>query len=223
MIDHLLARNMAWAQQRQQDDPGFFARLAAQQAPRYLWIGCSDSRVPANVITDLDPGEVFVHRNVANQIWPDDTNAMAVLHFAVNVLKVRDIIVCGHYGCGGIAASQNLPIGDRYLDDWLTPLTSLEIAPMPGESQQAFLNRLCEQNIRRQVDTLSALPVIRNAWDSGQELAIHGVVYAIQDGILHDLGVSRTSAATVSIAQFAMADDDISDDDHASCCGCGGH
>ena len=188
MIDHLLAQNMAWAQEKLQEDPGFFQRLVAQQAPRYLWIGCSDSRVPANTITGLDPGEVFVHRNVANQISGDDANIMAVLHFAIKVLKVQDIIVCGHYGCGGIAASQNLPTGDAILDQWLAPMANLSAPSHHGDR----LDQLCEANIRRQVDVLSTLPVVQQAWESGQKLALHGLVYAISDGILHDLGVTKT-------------------------------
>lgn len=224
MIDHLLARNILWARRRETEDPGFFKRLAAQQAPRYLWIGCSDSRVPANVITDLDPGEVFVHRNVANQIDGQDPNAMAVLHFAVNVLKVQEIIVCGHYGCGGIIASQSLPTGDPVLDRWLTPISGMCPAPLrPDEDQTAFFNRLCEANVQRQVETLATLPVILDAWARGQSLALHGLVYAIHDGILHDLAISRTGPNTVSIAQFAMTGDDDMDEDHPSCCGCGGH
>ena len=197
----------------------FFERLVAQQAPRYLWIGCSDSRVPANVITGLDPGEVFVHRNVANQIDGNDPNIMAVLHFAIKFLKVQDIIVCGHYGCGGVLASQNLPTGDTVLDHWLTPLAGIVARQANNDP-----NRLCEANVRHQVDILTQLPVIQQAWAGGQKLALHGLVYAISDGILHDLAVTRTESSPRSLTDFAMTTDSVDEDDlHPLDCPCGKH
>jgi carbonic anhydrase len=191
MIEDLLARNRAWAERRRMADPGFFARLAVQQTPRYLWLGCSDARVPANVLLDLDPGEVFVHRNIANLAIHSDLNFLSVLQFAVDVLKVEDIIVCGHYGCGGVRAS----LGAQQLgliDNWLRHLRDIrerhaaEIDALGGLDAQA--DRLVELNILVQVDNVARSPIVQNAWARGQRLAVSGLVYRLIDGVLHDLG-----------------------------------
>ncbi len=190
MLKDLFARNLEWARAHVAADPEYFRRLAAQQAPEYLWIGCADSRVPANVITGLDPGEVFVHRNVANLVHPADMNCLAVLQFAVEVLKVRHIIVCGHYGCGGVHAAMSGE-GNGLLDHWLEPIRELarqhdgSLAPI--QDQGVRLNRLCELNVAAQVRRVAETPIVRQAWARGHGVAIHGWVYGINDGLLRDL------------------------------------
>jgi carbonic anhydrase len=193
MLDHLKANNRAWATRMVAADAGFFKRLEGQQAPEYLWIGCSDSRVPANEIVDLDPGELFVHRNVANLAPPQDANYLSVLQFAVDVIKVKHIIVVGHYGCGGIAAAVD---GKRrgLVDHWLHPIRevysdnrqTLEAIP----DQKARLNRLCELNVIRQVRNVSSDVFVQDAWARGQDLTIHGWVYTLGNGLVTDLNVS---------------------------------
>jgi carbonic anhydrase len=193
MLDHLKANNRAWATRMVSADAGFFKRLEGQQAPEYLWIGCSDSRVPANEIVDLDPGELFVHRNVANLAPPQDANYLSVLQFAVDVIKVKHVIVVGHYGCGGIAAAVD---GKRrgLVDHWLHPIRevyndnrqALEAIP----DQQARLNRLCELNVIRQVRNVSSDVFVQDAWARGQNLTIHGWVYTLGNGLVTDLNVS---------------------------------
>jgi carbonic anhydrase len=193
MLDSLKANNRRWAQAKLAKDPGFFARLLGQQAPDYLWIGCSDSRVPANEIVDLDPGELFVHRNVANLAPPQDANYLSVLQFAVDVLKVKHVLVVGHYGCGGVAASIS---GARLglVDHWLHPIREVahdhreELAAIPEQS--ARLDRLCELNVIRQVRNVASDLFVRDAWARGQDLTIHGWVYSIADGLVTDLNVS---------------------------------
>ena len=192
MVDDLLQNNRAWAAARLDADPDFFARLARQQKPRYLWIGCSDSRVPANQIVGLDPGEVFVHRNVANQAPPQDANYLSVLQFAVEVLQVRDIIVTGHYGCGGVIASID---GQRHglIDHWLHPIR--RIAEERREELDALApdarhDRLCELNVRRQVENVASDIFVQDAWDRGQPLCVHGWIYALETGIITDLQTS---------------------------------
>jgi carbonic anhydrase len=193
MLDALKANNRRWAQAKLAEDPGFFARLLGQQAPDYLWIGCSDSRVPANEIVDLDPGELFVHRNVANLAPPQDANYLSVLQFAVDVLKVKHVLVVGHYGCGGVAASVS---GERLglVDHWLHPIREVahdnreELATIPEES--ARLDRLCELNVIRQVRNVASDLFVRDAWARGQDLTIHGWVYSIANGLVTDLNVS---------------------------------
>jgi carbonic anhydrase len=193
MLDHLKANNRAWAQRKTSADPGFFKRLAGQQAPEYLWIGCSDSRVPANEIVDLDPGEMFVHRNVANLAPPQDANYLSVLQFAVDVLNVKHILVVGHYGCGGIAAAVD---GKRrgLVDHWLHPIREIAqehraeldaIPDLPGR-----LDRLCELNIGRQVRNVAADVFVQDAWQRGQELWVHGWAYSIANGLIRDLDVT---------------------------------
>ncbi len=194
MLDHLLKNNAVWASNRVLADPEFFVRLARQQAPEYLWIGCSDSRVPANEIIGLDPGEVFVHRNVANLVIHSDMNCFAVLQFAVEVLKVRHVIVCGHYGCGGVRTALD-EVSHGVISNWLRPIR--EIADLRSaeleetESRTAYEDKLCEFNVQRQVDNLSNSTVITDAWRRGQDVTIHGWIYGLKDGLLRDLGVTR--------------------------------
>ncbi len=193
MLEHLKSNNRAWARRKVTSDPGFFKRLTAQQAPRYLWIGCADSRVPANEIVDLDPGELFVHRNVANLAPPQDANYLSVLQFAVDVLKVEHIIVVGHYGCGGVAAAVD---GQRrgLVDHWLHPIREIsrehrqELEALPHE--HARLDRLTELNIVRQVWNVGSDVFVQDAWARGQRLSVHGWVYAISDGLVKDLEVT---------------------------------
>ncbi len=193
MLDHLKANNRAWAARKVAADAGFFKRLERQQAPQYLWIGCSDSRVPANEIVGLDPGELFVHRNVANLAPPQDANYLSVLQFAVDVLKVRHILVVGHYGCGGISAAVD---GKRrgLVDHWLHPIRELyhehrrALERIPD--MQARNNRLCEFNIIRQVRNVASDVFVQEAWARGQELAVHGWVYSLSDGLVTDLDVT---------------------------------
>jgi carbonic anhydrase len=193
-MDHLFENNRAWAAAQTRSDPDYFRRLSQLQAPEYLWIGCSDSRVPANQITGLQPGEVFVHRNVANLVNPGDLNCLAVLQFAVDVLKVKRVIVCGHHGCGGVTAALK---GERHglIDYWLYPIRDLaevrsaELAAIP--EQEARINRLCELSVMAQVRQVADTPIVRDAWARGQSLSIHGWVYSIEDGLLRDLNCTR--------------------------------
>jgi carbonic anhydrase len=193
MLEHLKASNRAWAERKVAADPGFFQRLVGQQAPEYLWIGCSDSRVPANEIVGRDPGELFVHRNVANLAPPQDANYLSVLQFAVDVLKVKHIIVVGHYGCGGVAAAVD---GKRrgLVDHWLHPIREVyqehrdELAAITDD--RARMDRLCELNVLRQVRNVAADVFVQDAWARGQELSVHGWVYALSDGLVNDLGVT---------------------------------
>jgi carbonic anhydrase len=194
-VQRLLERNRAWAESVVRADPDFFLRLAAQQSPRVLWIGCSDSRVPATQITDLSPGEMFVHRNVANVVVPTDLNLLAVVQFAVDVLRVSDVVVCGHYGCGGVGAvAEGRRLG--LVDHWLRAVEEVqerhaaELAALPdAASRQA---RLCELNVLAQVDNLCRTSVVHDAWEAGRELEVHGWIYDLADGRLRDLGVRRT-------------------------------
>jgi carbonic anhydrase len=195
MLDHLKANNRAWAARQVARDPDFFRRLVRQQAPEYLWIGCSDSRVPANEIVDLDPGELFVHRNVANLAPPQDANYLSVLQFAVDVLKVKHVLVVGHYGCGGVSAAVD---GQRrgLVDHWLHPIrevrddnrAALEALADP----RARLDRLCELNVMRQVRNVASDVFVQEAWARGQALSVHGWVYALTSGLITDLGVTVT-------------------------------
>ena len=193
MLDDLKKNNRDWAAKKIAADPGFFKRLEGQQAPEYLWIGCSDSRVPANEIVDLDPGELFVHRNVANLAPPQDANYLSVLQFAVDVLKVKHILVVGHYGCGGIAAAVD---GQRrgLVDHGLHPSREVahdhrhELAQMPEERER--LNRLCELNVIRQVRNVASDVFVQDAWARGQSICVHGWVYSLHTGLVNDLGVT---------------------------------
>jgi carbonic anhydrase len=196
----LFANNRAWANQIEEDNPGFFDKLAKQQLPRVLWIGCSDSRVPANEIIGMLPGEVFVHRNVANQVMLVDFNCLAVLQYAVEILRVRHVIVCGHYGCGGVKASlKNHELG--LLDNWLHSINALgrryeaAITALPNKAGQ--VDALCEINVIEQVRNICKTSIVRQAWRRGQEFTVHGWIYGIHDGLLHDLGVSVSEAKDV--------------------------
>jgi len=193
VLDHLKSKNRAWAARKVATDAGFFRRLESQQAPEYLWIGCADSRVPANEIVDLDPGELFVHRNVANLAPPQDANYLSVLQFAVDVIKVKHIIVVGHYGCGGVAAAVD---GKRrgLVDHWLHPIREVyqahrvELGAIADERKR--LDRLCELNVLRQLKNVASDVFVQDAWARGQSLSVHGWVYSLSNGLVKDLGVT---------------------------------
>ena len=191
-IEKLLSNNREWADRMCESDPEFFKRLAQQQTPEYLWIGCSDSRVPANQIIDLPPGEVFVHRNVANLIYHNDMNALSVVQFAVDVLKVRHIMIVGHYGCGGVrAAVTGAQCG--MVDYWLhkvRELYSFHSHELEHLSVDEQVDRMCEINVRSQVNNLCRTKVIQRAWQRGQELSVHGWVYGLSDGRVTDMECS---------------------------------
>ena len=183
-LPQLFEANRRWAKGVAQDDPQFFSRLSQIQRPEYLWIGCSDSRVPANQIVGLMPGEMFVHRNVANQVDPHDPNGMSALEFAIESLGVRHVIVCGHYGCGGVRAALE-DSASGFVGQWLDPLTQF------AKTQQDLTwERLCEMNVVRQVETLIGTDIIRRAWRSGVAIDVHGWIYSLRDGLLKDLGVT---------------------------------
>ncbi|MDX1563169.1 MAG: carbonic anhydrase [Gammaproteobacteria bacterium] len=190
----LFANNRDWVAQMERETPGFFAKLAAQQVPKFLWIGCSDSRVPANPITGLALGEVFVHRNVANIISPTDMNCMAVVDFAIRRLKVRHVIVCGHYGCAGVRAAIDGQT-EGVTGSWISGVRHLweqhepELSKLEPGAAQA---RMCELNVELQVQTLCETTVIREAWEQGQQIDIHGWIFSINDGLLRDLGIRVT-------------------------------
>jgi carbonic anhydrase len=198
-LDQLLSNNQAWAAKVKQDDPRFFERLAAIQRPEYLWIGCSDSRVPANQIVDLAPGELFVHRNIANQVVHTDFNCLAVVQYAIEVLRVKQIIVCGHYGCGGISAALG---HDEYgvVDNWLRHIKDICFThklELDGLSEQSKTDRLCELNVITQVQNLARTKAVQYAWDRGQTLGIHGWVYGLHDGLIKDLQVTAAGRDAV--------------------------
>ena len=189
----LFERNRLWAARMRRADPDLFDRLSEVQNPRYLWIGCADSRVPANQVVDLPPGTVFVHRNIANVVHPTDVSALAVLQFAVEKLRVRDIIVCGHYGCGGVAAAiRGTARGP--LQHWLRGLRDLyrehrsELELLEDDQKRA--NRLSELNVLQQVRSVACNPIVELAWSDGRPLTVHGVIYDLEDGHLHDLGLT---------------------------------
>ena len=184
-IIKLFNNNRDWARSIEIESPGFFARLKNQQKPKYLWIGCSDSRVPANQITGLLPGEVFVHRNVSNQVINTDMNLMCVLQYAVETLKVKHIIVCGHYGCGGIAAVMNNATSG-VLEHWLD-----NVRVSRANHKEASFDELCELNVMRQVDNLSRNTIVQKAWERNRKLYIHGWIYSIADGLIKDLKITR--------------------------------
>ena len=194
-LEHLLENNLEWAESIKKEDPQFFTRLSKQQAPEYLWIGCSDSRVPANQITSLQPGEVFVHRNIANVVVHTDLNCLSVIQFAVEILKVKHIIVCGHYGCGGIkAALENHEHG--LIDNWLRHIKDVIRFNAPkfnGLNHDRQLDLLCELNVKEQVKNVCSTTIVKNAWKEGKELSVHGWIYSIENGILKDLDTGFTS------------------------------
>jgi carbonic anhydrase len=192
-LSSLFANNRLWASEITRQDPEFFSRLAHQQAPEYLWIGCSDSRVPANQIVALLPGEMFVHRNIANVVVHADLNCLSVMQFAVDVLRVKHIIVCGHYGCGGVLAALH---DDRkgLVDNWIRHVQDVrwkhqdQIDALPTEAERH--DRLCELNVVEQVVNVCQTTVVRDAWARGQELSVHGWIYAVGDGLLRDVGIT---------------------------------
>ncbi|HLW67530.1 MAG TPA: carbonate dehydratase [Gemmataceae bacterium] len=198
VLSQLFANNRAWAEDMARREPEFFARLAQQQSPEYLWIGCSDSRVPANQIVGLLPGEMFVHRNVANVVVHTDLNCLSALQFAVDALNVRHVIVCGHYGCGGVLAALR---DDRLglIDNWLRHVQDVrskhacQLSRLPNEKQRH--DRLCELNVIEQVVNVCQTTVVQEAWERGQELAVHGWIYALQDGLLRDLTMCVTAGS----------------------------
>ena len=200
-LKRLLDQNRAWAESIKASDPEFFPTLAKQQSPTFLWIGCSDSRVPATQLVGLVPGEMFVHRNVANVVVHTDFNCLSVMQFAVDVLKVNHIIVCGHHGCGGVkAAMDGLQFG--LIDNWLRHVQDVmhvhheELSAISDEAVR--LDRLCELNVIEQVVNVSRTTIVQNAWKRGQELVVHGWIYGLQDGLLRDLGVSIDSSGVLT-------------------------
>lgn len=202
-LRHLLAKNQAWADSIRQRDPSFFRTLSRQQTPQYLWIGCSDSRVPANEIIGLLPGEVFVHRNIANIVCHTDLNCLSVIQYAVDVLKVSHIMVVGHYGCGGVRAALRC---DRVglADNWLRHVQDVRLHHNACidclEGEEARSDRLCELNVIEQVYNVCLTTIVRDAWDRGQKLMVHGWIYGLKDGLLHDLKVTSASATEAESA-----------------------
>jgi carbonic anhydrase len=206
-LTHLIENNRLWAEGIQAEQPDFFARLAAQQNPRYLWIGCSDSRVPANEIVNLLPGELFVHRNVANVVVHTDLNCLSVLQYAVDVLHVEHVIVVGHYGCGGIrAAWQGKPLG--LIDNWLRHVQDVSerhiayLKSLPDEA--TVIDRLCELNVIEQVLHVARTTIVRDAWSRGHALTLHGWIYGLADGLVKDLGIEADSSDKLD-ADYARA------------------
>jgi len=202
-LSHLFDNNRAWSERRRRSDPDFFARLSRQQRPRYLWIGCADSRVPANEIVGLEPGELFVHRNIANVVVHSDLNCLSVTQFAVDVLQVEHIIVCGHYGCSGVSAAlQNRRVG--LADNWLHHVQDVhwkhdaKVSGVPELAQR--IDRLCELNVIEQVANVCRTTVVHDAWNRGQSLAVHGWVYGLTDGVVRDLCTTATNLEEVAAA-----------------------
>jgi len=200
-LDHLFAQNRAWSEAIRAKDPEFFLKLSRQQSPAYLWIGCSDSRVPANEIVNLMPGELFVHRNIANVVVHTDLNCLSVMQFAVDVLKVKHIIVCGHYGCSGVRAALRC---DRIglADNWLRHVQDVAekhkvcVHAVKGESLQTDL--MCELNVIEQVCNVCQTSIVRDAWERGQPLTVHGWIYGLRDGLLRNLNCSACSPAAAA-------------------------
>jgi len=202
VLKNLFDQNRKWAERIKATDPNFFVDLSRQQNPEYLWIGCSDSRVPANQIVDMPPGQIFVHRNIANLMVHTDLNCLSVIQFAVDVLKVKHIIVCGHYGCGGIqAAMDNKEHG--LIDNWLHHIKDVhrihqvQIDSLPTDSDK--IRVMCELNVKEQVSNVCQTTIVQNAWNRGQELAVHGWIYDISDGLLKDLDVCITNINEIEL------------------------
>ncbi|MGP4844891.1 carbonate dehydratase [Marinobacter sp. 1Y8] len=197
-LKHIFESNHSWADKIKRDDPQFFERLSNQQAPEYLWIGCADSRVPANQIVDLMPGELFVHRNVANVVVHTDFNCLSVLQFAIDVLKVKHVMVVGHYGCGGVKAALKNE-GHGLIKNWLRHVQDVRdkyqpvLTALPSEREQ--IDRLCELNVMEQVRHVCQTSTMQDAWERGQEISVHGWVYDVADGLLRDMGLTITSEA----------------------------
>jgi carbonic anhydrase len=203
MLPELIQNNRLWAHDMTKRDPQFFERLSEKQNPQFLWIGCSDSRVPANQIVGLDPGEVFVHRNIANIVVHTDFNCLSVVEYAVAVLRVKHIIVCGHYGCGGVkAANENHRLG--LIDNWLRHVRDVRqkhaelLSTIRPDSNQ--LDRLCELNVVEQVNNVCHTSVVQAAWEQGQSLAVHGWIYRIQNGLINDMNVTISSPNEIATA-----------------------
>lgn len=195
-LTHLFERNVKWANEIKDKDPEFFTQLSKQQAPEYLWIGCSDSRVPANQIVALPPGEIFVHRNIANVAVHSDLNCLSVIQFAVDALKVKHIVVCGHYGCGGIKAA----MGDQengLIDNWLghiKDVSRFHAEELDQLDDHTKFNRLCELNVLEQATNVCNSSVVQSAWKNGADLSVHAWIYSIEDGLLKDLNLSVSSS-----------------------------
>ncbi len=208
MIEDLFENNVRWSIAKTKSEPTYFRRLAAQQAPEYLWIGCSDSRVPANEIVGLDPGELFVHRNVANVMHTGDLNLLSVLEYSVQVLSTAHIIICGHYGCGGIVRALQGGSG-ALVDHWLAPVVDLYHRHRPRfdavKDEEIRANLLCEMNVEMQVTRVAATPIVQKAWRDGRQLAVHGWVYGLKDGLIRDLGVSISGPSQLDEASVAAA------------------
>jgi carbonic anhydrase len=200
MLRQLLDNNRAWARSITARDPGFFETLSQQQSPRFLWIGCADSRVPANEIVNLLPGELFVHRNVANVVVHTDLNCLSVLQYAVDVLRVEHVIVCGHYGCGGVqAAYRRDSLG--LIDNWLRHVQDVHdrhVATIDAASPAAAVDRLCELNVIEQARNVCQTTIVRDAWTRGQALAVHSWIYALRDGLIQDLGFTAAGSDEVA-------------------------
>jgi len=198
-LNNLFTNNREWADRMSRERPGFFEKLAKQQSPKYLWIGCSDSRVPANEIVGLDPGEVFVHRNVANVVVPSDLNALSVIQFAVEHLRVEHIMVVGHYGCGGvIAAARGTRIG--LVDNWLRHVQDVRLRHrqrLNHLGQEELEDVLCEMNVLEQVGNVALSNVLQDAWARDQKIQVHGLIYGLSDGLLKDLHVSMSHSGEV--------------------------
>lgn len=202
-IEDLFVKNREWSRSILERDPSFFKTLSKQQSPKYLWIGCSDSRVPANDIVGLQPGELFVHRNVANLVSHTDMNCLSVLQYAVDVLRVEHVIVCGHYGCGGVqAALNNTKLG--LIDNWLRHVQDVKtkfykaLSVLPAGEQ---VDRLCELNVIEQAINVGQTTVVQAAWERGQKLHIHGWVYGLSDGLVKDMGITLSGAHSIPVSQ----------------------
>lgn len=201
-LSDLLNNNQYWAQSLTARDPDYFPRLSKAQSPKYLWIGCSDSRVPANEVVGVMPGELFVHRNVANMVVSTDMNLLSVLQFAVDVLRVEHIIVCGHYGCGGVKAALSQ---QEYglIDNWLRPLKGMRYQyreAFEGLTDKEELDLLCQINVKRQVTNICHTTIVQNAWYQGRQLSVHGWIYDMNSGLIEDLGVSISNAQQLASA-----------------------
>lgn len=208
-LHNLLENNKAWSGRIRQQEPDFFLRLSRQQSPTYLWIGCSDSRVPANQIVGLPPGELFVHRNIANLVVHTDLNCLSVMQFAVEILKVSHIIVCGHYGCSGVQAAlrqDRLGLSDNWLRHLQDVRSKHEAILANGAAEAKVAERLCELNVIEQVLNVCHTSIARDAWERAQQLAVHGWIYGLQDGLVRDLSVTITSfSETQTVYQAAIA------------------
>lgn len=199
-LDHLFTQNREWAAAIRAEDPEFFLKLSRQQSPEYLWIGCSDSRVPANEIVHLLPGELFVHRNIANVVVHTDLNCLSVMQFAVDVLKVRHIIVCGHYGCSGVRAAlrcERIGLADNWLRHVQDVSEKHRTCVHAVHGQQVQVNRLCELNVLEQVTNVCQTTIVRDAWERGQKVTIHSWIYGLQDGLLRNLGMCISAASDI--------------------------